>query len=161
MPFAPSAHRCWQRSCFRPLAAHAADNDTAAQFHALLADHWQWQLREFPERATSIGDNRYNDRLTDLSASAVAGRKKAQREFMARLNQIDASKLTGQDSVSYAAFATQRRQEAKFDAMFGDLPFSATGDSFAPVTQMFGPQIALPALARQRRFGTCATTRTT
>ena len=129
-----------------PLCAAAADNETTRQFHALLADHWDWQAREFPERATVIGDYRFNDRVTDLSATAVAKRKLVHREFLKRLDTLDPAALAGQDSISYAVFAAQRRQQAQLDAIFGDLPFGAQ-DSYVPVTQLFGPQLNLPALS--------------
>ena len=35
----------------------------------------KWTLREFPEFATNVGDNHYNDKLTDLSAPAMERRK--------------------------------------------------------------------------------------
>lgn len=92
-----------------PFAARAADADAAQAFHALLADEWEWQKREFPEQATAIGDNRYNDRLTDMSAAAAMKRRQTQAEFLKRLNQIDPAKLAGQDSISYAVFATDRK----------------------------------------------------
>jgi uncharacterized protein (DUF885 family) len=139
-----------------PLAAPAADDD-AAQFHALLADQWEWQLREFPEGATAIGDNRYNDRLSDLSAAAVARRKLAQAEFLARLNRIDPAKLSGQDGISYAVFLTQRRMEARLNAFYGELPFGSGafgGADWTPVSQMAGPHTSLPALVKQTPFNT-------
>lgn len=40
-----------------------------------MAEDWEWALREFPESATYLGDNRYNDRLTDPSMPAIERRK--------------------------------------------------------------------------------------
>src|ERR1019366_5187620 len=38
-----------------------------ASLKAALHDEWEYQLRTYPELATSVGDNRYNDRLSDYS----------------------------------------------------------------------------------------------
>jgi hypothetical protein len=37
------------------------------QFVDLLHEEWQYEMRSSPEFATSVGDNRYNDRLSDYS----------------------------------------------------------------------------------------------
>jgi hypothetical protein len=37
------------------------------QFLALLDEEWQYEMRSSPEFATSVGDNRYNDRWSDYS----------------------------------------------------------------------------------------------
>ena len=54
----------------RPKAAAGAAKGAAAaaakDLAKLFDDEWEWELREFPERATTLGDLRYNDRLTDL-----------------------------------------------------------------------------------------------
>ena len=73
----------------------------AAKLHALFDQEWQWTLREYPEFATGVGDNRYNDKLTDLSAPAMDRRKAHEREYLRRLREIDRGRLTGQDVVSY------------------------------------------------------------
>ena len=43
----------------------------AAQ-NALFEEQWQTGLRENPERATAVGDYRYNDRLGDYTAAHYA-----------------------------------------------------------------------------------------
>jgi uncharacterized protein (DUF885 family) len=78
----------------------AADTD-AAKLKALFDQEWQWTMREYPEFATAIGDNRYNDKLTDLSVPAMDLRKGHDREYLRRLREIDRARLTGQDVVSY------------------------------------------------------------
>src|SRR5690348_9300123 len=58
------------------LSARAPEaNSTAARrtrLKALLLDEWEYTLRTNPELATSVGDNRFNDRLSDYSAKAFA-----------------------------------------------------------------------------------------
>jgi uncharacterized protein (DUF885 family) len=138
-------------SFFTLLPAFAADNQATTQFRALLAEEWDWQAREFPERATSIGDYRFNDRLTDLSPVAAERRKAKHREFTARLREIDPAQLTGQDRISYAVFAYARNNEAVIDRIYGNLPFGAS-DGWAPVSQMNGPHFSYPAMAKSTPF---------
>ena len=57
------------RLCVSACADPPAANADAAKLHALFDDEWQWTLREYPEFATGVGDNRYNDKLTDLSVA--------------------------------------------------------------------------------------------
>jgi uncharacterized protein (DUF885 family) len=131
----------------------AADSHAAAQLHELLHDQWEWQMREFPERATNIGDNRYNDRVTDLSAAAAMKRKEKHKEFLARALTIDASQLTGQDRISYSVLLYSQKQTEAMDKMFGSLPLSSS-DTWLPVSQMGGPQFSLPSLAKSTPFNT-------
>lgn len=51
------------------LSAQASDDVAARtqQLHAMFDEVWQYELRTNPELATSVGDNRYNDRLSDRS----------------------------------------------------------------------------------------------
>lgn len=136
-----------------PTTARAADNQATTQFHELLHDQWEWQMREFPERATNIGDYRYNDRVTDLSAAAAMKRKEKHTEFFARALKIDPSQLAGQDRISYSVLVYSQKQTEAMDKMFGSLPLS-TSDNWLPVSQMAGPQFNLPALAKATPFNT-------
>ncbi|MEC5215159.1 uncharacterized protein (DUF885 family) [Actimicrobium sp. GrIS 1.19] len=131
----------------------AAPADSTRAFHALLAEQWELDGREFPEAATARGDQRYNDRLTDLSPEAVARRKANDTSVLQKLARIDSTQLRGQDKISYAVFATTHKQAARLDAMYGALPFGAA-DSWLPVSPMFGPQFELPQLVRETPFVT-------
>ena len=75
------------------MAAPAADS-----IGAIASDFWEWHLQEHPEEATSLGDHRYDDRLTDLSAPAHARRAEAARALARRLDAL--GELTGEDAVT-------------------------------------------------------------
>ena len=51
----------------------------ADDFEALLDEAWEWQLRENPMFASSLGDRRYNDRWQDESLAAIARRQEQTR----------------------------------------------------------------------------------
>ena len=124
----------------------------AVKLHALFADEWQWTLKEYPEFATGVGDNRYNDKLTDLSAQAMDQRKAHERDMLRRLREIDRGRLTGQDIVSYdlaLSGAVQDVAMQRFPA--GKLQLGGewlTYYEWMPVTQMSGVHIDVPALPR-------------
>ena len=73
-------------------------------FGALLADHWEWQMRENPVRASRMGDRRFNDQWTDMSLDAIERRQGEQQDFLRRLRFIDSSKLTETDQLNYDLF---------------------------------------------------------
>ena len=70
-------------------------DDARKRLHALFAEDWQWFLEQYPEAATLLGDNRYNDRLTDLSPEAIARRKAHEREMLDRVQKINRAELAG------------------------------------------------------------------
>jgi len=72
----------------------------AAQ-NALFDEQYESDLREFPERATSFGDYRYNDKLADHSLAAAARRERTNEEFLVRLRAISAVGLSDQDRLSH------------------------------------------------------------
>ena len=82
-----------------PLAAQAP-NAKQAQFKQLLADEWEYELRESPEMATSIGDYRYNDRWSDGSLAHVQQQKKDLQQWLAKFRAFDPSGLDEQGRLS-------------------------------------------------------------
>ena len=75
-----------------------SSSDAARKLHALFDEDWQWNLQQYPESATLLGDNRYNDRVTDYSFEAIERRKAHEREMLDRAQKIDRSQLAGQDA---------------------------------------------------------------
>src|SRR3979490_1944088 len=61
---------------------------------ALLAEIWQDRLKHSPEFASLIGDKRYNDQLTDHSATEVNASLQRGLDYIQRLGVIDATGLT-------------------------------------------------------------------
>jgi uncharacterized protein (DUF885 family) len=81
-----------------------ASPEATAALHALFAEEWQYALREDPLFATSVGDNRYNDRLPSLAAADLARRDQHARAALERLRTIDRARLAEPDRVSYDLF---------------------------------------------------------
>ena len=72
----------------------------AAQ-NALFDEQYESDLREFPERATSFGDYRYNDKLADHSLATTLEREKRNESFLARLQAISTEGFSDQDRLSH------------------------------------------------------------
>ena len=59
------------------------------QLLSLFDEEWQYELRTNPEMATSIGDNRYNDRLNDHSPEFYQSDVEARRKFLDRFEAVE------------------------------------------------------------------------
>lgn len=140
------------------MTAPATQQAAAAQaLHALLDSEWEWRLAQFPERATTIGDHRFDDRLTDRSPSAVAARRAHHAARLSAVRAIDRAQLQGEDRLSWDILAFNADLDVRSDALWmstapgGNAPWSAD-DSPMSVNQMSGPQFNLPQLVRATRF---------
>ena len=69
--------------------------------NVLFDEQYESDLREFPERATSFGDYRYNDKLAERSLAAIARREKTDEAFLARLQAISTAGFPEQDQLSH------------------------------------------------------------
>src|ERR1043166_596342 len=83
-----------------PLVAGPDPADRKAQLKQLFADEWEYELRESPELATSIGDYRYNDRWSDSSLAHVQVQKRDLQGWLEKFQKFDPSGLDEQDSLS-------------------------------------------------------------
>ena len=137
--------------------AAAAPNAATVALHQLLDSEWEYQLREFPERATMLGDHRYDDKVTDRSAAAIAARRAHHRQRLAATRAIDRAKLAGEDRLSWDILEFTADLDVRGDELLrsapgaADMSFSAD-DSPLSVNPMSGPQFNLPQLARATRF---------
>ncbi len=95
----------------------------------LLNEQWEYTLRTGPEFASLIGDKRYNDKLSDLSAAAVKRDEEQNRKFLKRLEAIDTTGFTDQEKLNRRMLVENLR-----DAV-ADYPLH---DWEMPVTQMSG-----------------------
>jgi uncharacterized protein (DUF885 family) len=83
-----------------PLIAASETADKKAQLKHLFAEEWEYELRESPELATSIGDYRYNDRWSDSSLAHVQVQKRDLQDWLAKFQKFDSSGLDEQDALS-------------------------------------------------------------
>jgi len=96
----------------------------AAQ-NALFEEQYESDLRDFPERATSFGDYRYNDKLADHSLAAVFQREKTTEGFLARLQAISTEGFSNQDQLSHDLLVRGLQQRvADFELKEYEMPVS-------------------------------------
>lgn len=72
----------------------------AAQ-NALFEEQYESDLQNFPLRATSFGDYRYNDKLGEFSIAAIMRRHKVDEGFLKRIQAIPSSGFSDQDKLSH------------------------------------------------------------
>jgi uncharacterized protein (DUF885 family) len=120
-----------------PMLAASSESEKLSK---LIAEDWQWQLRDNPENATYLGERGHDDRLTDRSPAAWQKRREHNREMLTRIEAIDRSKLNAQDRLNYDLFLWQRKVAVESDRFPTEL---------VPIDQMYGIYIILGELAQQ------------
>ncbi len=101
------------------LAASTSAED--ARFTALLDEEWEWGLRESPTFATFLGDERYNDKLPDLSLEAEARRDAHTREVHQRLLKLDRARLSEANQLNYDLFRRDTEEALEGQRFPGEL----------------------------------------
>ena len=89
-----------------PVARVAASTQA---LNALLAEHWEWTLRENPEFATILGDPRYNDRWSDVTLAGAERQRNELEAFLVRFEAIDVAGLAEQDRLNRELMIRQLR----------------------------------------------------
>jgi len=111
-----------------PLLTHAAEKSLEArraELNRLLADEWEYTLRTQPELATHIGDNRYNDRLSDLSDKAIADDLEYERQALLLFEAIDTTGFPAQERLNCSLMVRSLRDGIEA-ARFKDWEMPAT-----------------------------------
>jgi len=124
-------------------AQAASVAERSKQLSALFAAMWEQNLKENPELASTLGDKRYDDQLTDYSVEAINAHLARARENIQKLSEIDTTGLSDQEKLSV-------------QLMLNDLIIEQEGARFKewemPVTQFDGFHSELPMLVAQLSF---------
>jgi uncharacterized protein (DUF885 family) len=105
----------------------------AAQ-NALFEEQYQSDLKRHPERATAIGDYRYNDQLDDYSPAGYQLQHSLDEDFLAHLDAISTAGFPEQDHLSHEVMQRALKQRiANFKFKEYEMP----------VNHMEGPQTRL------------------
>lgn len=127
-------------------AAPASAADRSKALGNLFHQYWEAYLKYSPETASEIGDNRYNDRITDYSVKAYNDWLAQEQNFLLQIAAIDPTGLSEQETLSR-------------DLLLRDLTTDQEASEFKewemPVTQMYGSiQTVYPQLVGQLSFNT-------
>jgi uncharacterized protein (DUF885 family) len=115
-------------------AAPASLASRLAAQNALFEEQFQSDLKNHPERATAIGDYRYNDQLDDYSPAGARRQHADDEGFLARLEAISTDGFAEQDNLSHAVMQRSLKQR------IANYSFK---EYEMPVNQMDGPQVHL------------------
>jgi uncharacterized protein (DUF885 family) len=129
-----------------PLAATAADAPAADLAHELFDRDWQWRMQYEPEYATTIGEHRFDSRLSDTSMAGRWTSAAHDKRMLEAIRRIDRNQLEGQDRLSYDLFIDDKLRRI------------ASAD-IAPVDPLVigaqdGIHVRLPQLVAQMPFET-------
>jgi len=130
----PELHSAQKPATPNPMSTFDARHK---QFLALLDEEWQYEMRSSPEFATSVGDNRYNDRWSDYSPEFFQSDIEQRGKFLARFEAIDATGFSQQDALSLKLMIRELKEQIE-GAQFKNWEM--------PVNQRDGPQVDLPYL---------------
>lgn len=82
-------------------------------------------LRNFPERATTFGDYRYNDRLNDYSLNGIMRRREGDEALLKRLEALATVDFPDQDQLSHDPLIRILKQRiADFDLKESEMPIN-------------------------------------
>jgi len=70
------------------------------QLNKLIADEWEYEMRESPEFATAVGDYRYNDKWSDASLAHVPVQRAALQEWITKFEAVDTSGFPEQEKLN-------------------------------------------------------------
>ncbi len=113
--------------------------------NALFHDYWEENLKENPEFASTIGDMRYNDQISDYSVRAFNDQLAREQNLMLRLAAIDSTGFTDEEKTSQELLLRQFEVDQD-GAQFKEWELS--------VNQMGGVYADFPQLAPQLSFNT-------
>jgi len=127
------------------LQSQNAPADRSKALNALFAEYWEDVLLHSPETATYLGDKRYNDRWSDMSAAGFSNQLQRERVFIERLGAIDTTGLSDQDKLS---------SDLLLRALIDDQESARFKEWEMPVNQFNGFHTQVPQLAAATAFDT-------
>jgi len=81
-----------------------------AELRRLLNDEWEYTLRTAPEMATNVGDERYNDRISDFSDKAIADDLEHDRQALKQFESLDVTGFPEQERLNHALMVRSLRE---------------------------------------------------
>src|SRR5580698_6001868 len=119
--------------------------DRRKALNRVFTDYWEDTLRHAPEFASSIGDKRFNDQISDYSVKAFNEALEREQGFLMRLAAIDNTGFTAQENISRDLLLRQFTE---------DQEASEFKEWEMPLNQMGGIHTTYPDLVVQLSFTT-------
>jgi len=106
-------------------AQTASVTDRVAQQNKLFDEYYENNLKNSPEQATSVGDYRYNDQLSQVSLADIARRHSEAGDFLKRLKAIPTDGMADKDLLSHRLLERQlEREDVNFGLKNYEMPLS-------------------------------------
>ena len=125
---------------------HGVARGAPEDARALFERNWEWQLQHNPEYATTLGDTRFNARLSDTTLAASKAALDHARSALGEARAIDRNGLGPQDRLSLDLFIADKERQL---ALFAFHPFDPQ-----PISAWDGLHVRLPRLVAQMPFAT-------
>ncbi len=119
--------------------------DRRKALNDVFHDYWEDYLRHDPEFASTIGDTRFNDKVSDYSVKAYNESLERGQNFIMRLSAIDPSGLNDQEQLS---------RDLLLRTLVDDQEAAEYKEWEMPVTQMGGIYSRYPQLVARLSFKT-------
>ena len=119
------------------------EKSESEKFHELLSEQWEKGIVRNPEWASSLGDNRFNDKLNDTSYETILKRQGETRELQETVKKIDRSKLSEDDQLNYDLYLHGIEKQIEGFQFLSYL---------IPIDQMGGIQIGFAGISNYMPF---------
>lgn len=91
----------------------------------LLAEEWEYELKEGPESATIYGDYRYNDRLSDISPAHQRVQNEDNKRWLGRFEAIDTTGFPEQEALNQQLMVRNLKEGLKsFELKLWEMPIN-------------------------------------
>jgi uncharacterized protein (DUF885 family) len=135
-----------QKLTVTPAAAGPVSlEDRRKALNGLFHDYWEDVLGHDPEFASTIGDKRWNDKISDYSVKAINAELEREQNFLMKLAAIDPTGLSADEQTS-RELLLRKLAEDEEAADFKEWEM--------PITQMDGIYDTYPQLVTQLSFTT-------
>ena len=115
------------------LAAPAAADLSSSeqQLNAIIAEHWDFSLREDPIAATAVGVNDFNDRMPSATRDDQLRRHRTEQGFLRRTNDIDRALLSTRGKINSDIFQWVLEDSiASYELNLSRIPFNTFSGFF-------------------------------
>ena len=118
-------------------------NSETKKFHSILDEEWKSNAEKYPEWATRLGDNRFNDKLNDASYETIINRQEKATKLLNKIKGINRASLSLNDQLNY-------------DLFLNGILFGIEGNVYLsylmPISQMGGIQIGFAGISDYMPF---------
>ncbi len=116
---------------------------TSPQLEKVANRYWEATLARFPERATAMGDHRFNDQLTDLSVQASKAWENSLRGLLSELRRVQKPLLNEADQLTHRLLDRTIQDEILRLAVISP---------YMPIDPLDGIQVRFPLLLVSQPF---------